>query len=283
MTPGATRCSSRRPGSRPRRVSARAGRPLRTKRSIRSTRAIARSIRSSGIDGGAAAPVAPAAMEPASSPGDERPGEAATSAGPGAARGNDGGSLRARTSVRSAARSSSVARLSRRAEAWSDAAVPSAMRRRAVASISTRAWPRNSEALDATRHASVGPAAPTVAPAGRRGAGDRRSGRGVRARSASAKRRRGGAGDCSLFGGCTRSGCMSDSRNKLRAAPVRSERHARDVPRSGPPSAAVHLGRACASTRTRSVRTSFRTDLPHRASADPGLERQADAIGCGAE
>ncbi len=250
---------------------------------MRSTRAIARSMRSSGIDGEPTAPVAPAPTGPLTSTGDERAGAPASNAGVRETRAGADGSLRPRTSVRSAARSSSVVRPSSRAEACFDAAAPSAMRSRAEASISTRAWPRNTDALDATRHASATPGFPGLAAAERRGTGDRCFGRGIRARSVSAKRRRGGAADCSLFGGCTRSGCMSDSR-KQGSCRARLQRNAfprrpsiRTTVRRGAPWPCVRVDANAVSAHVISHRPAT------RASADPGLERQSDAIGSGAE
>ena len=207
MAPRATRCTSSSPATLPRSVRAREGRPLRTKRSMRSTSASARSIRPSDARWGAAV-VALATPEtavrlPTAPEGPRNAGGAAVPATMPGAR-----SLLAVSSARSAVLRRSTARVSSRPVAWSVATAPSATRRRAEVSISWRAWPRSSPLACGARAATRGARAGVAVLCWRGGAGGFRVGRSMRPRSSSSNRFRGGTGGESLRGASTRSGCM---------------------------------------------------------------------------
>ena len=292
MTPGPTRCSSSRPGSPPRRVSARAGLPLRTKRSMRSTSAIARSTRSSAAtDVGAGGPPLPAPLDGCSSFPWNGPVARAPRVGCGIDVVIGEGSPLASGPARSAAWRSSAARPSSRVDACSVATTPSATRCRAEASISTRACAR----AVATVHAPLRPSIVTprfAVAAARRGMDARPTGRGVRARSDSSNLLRGGTGGRSLLDG----GTGSDSivrwwQTKFVPTPQVREGATRAILRAGRPS---HPG------------ASHRVDRQHRAGGarrrprgrcachfapfwrtgaarTRGWEGQLDAVGCLAE
>ena len=196
-----------RPVRPPRRVSASAGRPLRTNCSTLSTSASARSTRaeeSTSSRVGAAVSPAPAAAACGSAAcAASRPGRVS-----GARVASAPSSRRATCSRWSAARSSSVPRASSRAVAWVVATAPSAMRLRAASSISVRARSRSSAATHTALRLDVLPGPRAMGAVGDRprvpGATRCRA-RSVWARRSSSKRFAGGGGGCGLRGGSTRS------------------------------------------------------------------------------
>ena len=208
MAPRATRCTSSSPATLPRRVRDREGRPLRTKRSMRSTSASARSIRPSDARWGAAVvalapPETGVRRTPTAPEASRKAGGAAVPATMPGAR-----SLLAVSSALSAVLRRSAARAPSRPVAWSVATAPSATRRRAEVSISWRAWLRSSPLARGTCAATRGTRAGVAVLCWRGGAGGFRVGRSMRPRSSSSNRFRGGTGDESLRGASTRSGCM---------------------------------------------------------------------------